>query len=212
MGWDDTSIVLSQTITNSLRIDSVFMKPRCISSSSSGSLESIAQMCVQDIAVLATRCNMRPSTTWQVVGLSVVRNLMRRFRIARLELPTCLATCSLDITTPTTAAITTPPATTSPTPTPTPPTPTTTTTTTTTTTIPYMCVLVVFFQNEVVCRLPFSDIDLGYPLLRRRKKQTFVCRIVLLRHESVLCSERMLPFCKPEMRIHVFCEVYEVSQ
>ena len=34
--------VLPQTITNSLRTDSVIMKPRCVSSSSSGSLESIA--------------------------------------------------------------------------------------------------------------------------------------------------------------------------
>ena len=55
---------------NSLRTDSVIMKPRCVSSSSSGSLESIAQMRVRDIAVLTTRCNTRTSTTWQVVGAS----------------------------------------------------------------------------------------------------------------------------------------------
>ena len=57
---------LSQTITNSLRTDSVIMKPRCVSSSSSGSLESIAQMCVHDVAVLTTRT----STTRQLVGAS----------------------------------------------------------------------------------------------------------------------------------------------
>ena len=50
--------------------DSVIMKPRCVSSSSSGSLESIAQMRVHDKAVLTTRCNTRMSSTWQVVGAS----------------------------------------------------------------------------------------------------------------------------------------------
>ena len=81
-----------ETIMNSLCTDSVIMKPRCVSSSSNGSLESNAQICVHDIAVLTTRCNTRTSTTWQVVGASC-----RRCCIARLEHPTCLATCSVNM-------------------------------------------------------------------------------------------------------------------
>ena len=71
-------------ITDSLHTDSVIMKSRCVSSSSSGSLELIAQMHVHDIAVLTMRCNMRTSTMLQVIGAHVIRNLIAR-----------LATCSV---------------------------------------------------------------------------------------------------------------------
>ena len=67
-------------------------------SSSSGSLESIAQMRVRDIAVLTTRCNTRTSTTWQVVGASCRSKSYGKISYrSRLEHPTCLATCSVDM-------------------------------------------------------------------------------------------------------------------
>ena len=70
------------------------MKPGCVSSSSSGSLESITQMRVHDIAVLTTRCN---TWTWQVVGASCRSNSYAKISYRRLEHQTCLATCSVEM-------------------------------------------------------------------------------------------------------------------
>ena len=89
--------ILPQMITNSLCTDSVIMKPRCVSSCSSGSLESIAQMHVHDIAVLTTCCNTWNSTMWQVVGASCCSKSYAKISYCSTRYPTCLATCFVDM-------------------------------------------------------------------------------------------------------------------